>query len=1523
MRIRQMLIGALALACACAFGAEGNPMQLSTNEKLSEPKAANGATDRTEMALSCKAMVDGVEWSYIIIDGQAHVDYASSSNETGAITIPSILGGCPVTSIRWRQYDQPGTFERCFKLTSVTIPSGVKRIGGRTFSNCANLMSISVDSGNPSYSSRNGLLCTKDGSTLIAGVNGDVMIPPGVTNILDAAFYGCSNLVSVTMPDSVRYIGSELFCGCGRLRSFVVDDGNTIYCSRNGLLCSKDGLSIISGVNGDVVIPEGVTAIWDSAFSYCIGLTSVTIPSSVKSIEGAFSSCSGMMSFSVDADNPSYSSRSGLLCSKDGSTVIAGVNGNVTIPSSVTNIGSFAFSGCSGLTSVTIPSSVTSIGERAFEGCNGLTSVTIPSSVTSIGSFAFSGCSGLTSVTIPSSVSSIGWGAFSYCGNLMSISIDTDNPSYSSRDGLLCTKDGSMLIAGVNGDVTIPLSVTSIGERAFSGCSGLTSVAISSNVTSIGEGAFSGCRGLTSVRISSSVKSIERDAFYDCSGLMSFSVDTDNSSYSSRNGLLCSKDGSTVIAGVNGNVTIPSSVTSIGSFAFFGCSSLVSIAIPSGVTSIGERAFCYCSGLASVRIPSSVKRIGREAFSDCDNLMSISVDLDNPSYSSHNGLLCTKDGSTLVAGVNGDVTIPFGMKRVGESAFEGCNGLTSVTIPSSVTSIGDRAFAICGGLTSVTIPSSVTSIGTYAFMGTPFYDNMPDGMVVLGGGVLCWYKGEHSSTVEIPSNVTSIAGEAFSERCWSSSDARLQAVVIPSSVVHIGSRAFYCCGNLTNVTMFGERPNAPNNIFERCGKLKSIHVPANAKSWAGMEKWQGVPLVFDGAAAARLLPESLSAGLEGALVGYWTFDGNANDATKNRNNGALHGVTQTEDRYGNANKAYRFNGSSYIEVPHAETLNMTHAITMTAWIKPHNWWNNDWIVVVHKGDRRRCNYQPSMTINNAVFLSWHDGIIGRGSQLGLELNKWQQVALTYESSKSLCFYRNGVLIGTWQFAKDLRPNNGSLLIGCDPVGRAEYFIGDMDDVRLFNRALSEKEINELYKAEAPSQEGIQQVVGGMVESAEVKLPYEVVDGAVVLGNSKAFSPRLLSRGTRRDERKFVAVKFSSGELVVPDAVDGIPVRCIGCGAFADCNGLKSVTIPSSVTNIGENAFGGGRFSAPFGRVVRRGNKSDEFSGLKSFSVDADNPSYSSRNGMLCAKDGSILIAGVDGDVIIPEGVASIGNGAFSGRSGLTSVSIPNGVTNIGSSAFSGCRSLVCVSIPSSVSNIWPSTFSGCSSLASVTIPNSVMNIGSFAFSGCSSLASVTIPNGVANIGFSAFSGCRSLTSVAMPDSVTNICEGAFAGCRGLTSFIVGPGNPSYKFAAGLLVTKDGRTLIAGVNGLASVTIPDGVTSIGDGAFRGCSGLASVSIPNSVTNIGNSAFSSCTNLTSVTIPNSVTNIHPWAFFGCDNLSSVDVLKEGKVEKLSFQDFCKQWKLGAGARRTLGARPSLRRMLEQRESKAATD
>ena len=378
-----------------------------------------------------------------------------------------------------------------------------------------------------------------------------------------------------------------------------------------------------------------------------------------------------------------------------------------------------------------------------------------------------------------------------------------------SSKGLAFTllDDGTYEVSGIGSctdtEIIIPSvyndkPVTSIGDSAFRGCSGLTSITIPDSVTSIGDDAFDGCSGLTSVTIGGSVTSIGRGAFFKCSGLTSITIPDSVTSIGDR--AFCGCSGLT-------SVTIGNSVTSIGVWAFDGCSGLTSVTIGGSVTSIGGYAFSGCSGLTSVTIPDSVTSIGNYAFYNCSGLTSVTI------------------GNSVIS--------------IGDDAFSGCSGLTSVTIGGSVTSIGDRAFRGCSGLTSVTIPDSVTSIGDGAFSGCSGIESL----VVTTGNKK--YHSENNCIIEtetkrlivgcktsiIPSDgrVTLIGDYAFS-------GSGLTSITIPDSVTSIGYGAFSGCSSLTSVTIPDSVTSIGEWAFAYCGGLKNITYTGTIADWRNIDK---------------------------------------------------------------------------------------------------------------------------------------------------------------------------------------------------------------------------------------------------------------------------------------------------------------------------------------------------------------------------------------------------------------------------------------------------------------------------------------------------------------------------------------------------------------------------------------------------------------------------------------------------------------------------------------------------------------
>ena len=635
-----------------------------------------------------------------------------------------------------------------------------------------------------------------------------VIIKNGVASIGDYAFRNCSSLTSIVIPDSVTSIGYQTFTYCSSLTDayYLGDIAGWCGISLEASIMSYAKNLYIDGklVEGELVIPDGVTTIPAHAFNGR-EITKVTISESVTTIgEDAFGSCSSLIDVYYEGSiagwcDISFGNYYANTMYYADNLYIDGklVEGELVIPDSVTTIGSYAFYSCDSLTSVTIGSGVTSIGSSAFSGCYKLVEVYNKSSLNItkgssdngyVGYYALNvyteeGGSKLstdengyiiyndgadkilvsyvgaeTDLVIPDGITAINNYAFRNCSSLTSIVIPDSvitigDYAFYGRSGLI--------------SIVIPDSVITIGSSAFYSCHSLISVTIGSGVTSIGSSAFSGCYKLVEVYNKSSLNITKGSTSDGYVGYYALAVYTDeyvSKVSTNEDGYIIYADGAdkTLVGyvGAETDLVIPDVITAINNYAFRECTSLTSIVIPDSVTTIGKYAFYYCYSLTSVTIGS-------------------------------------------------------GVTSIGEGAFYGCDSLTGIVIPDSVTTIGTSAFKGCTSLTSITLPFvGATKDGTsnthfgYIFGASSYSyndDYVPSSLkeVIITGGITirssAFYGCISLTSVVIPDSVTSIGNYAF-YGCSS-----LTSIVIPDSVTTIGWGAFSNCTSLTSVTF--EDPN--------------------------------------------------------------------------------------------------------------------------------------------------------------------------------------------------------------------------------------------------------------------------------------------------------------------------------------------------------------------------------------------------------------------------------------------------------------------------------------------------------------------------------------------------------------------------------------------------------------------------------------------------------------------------------------------------------------------------------------------
>ena len=1294
------------------------------------------------------------------------------------------------------------------------------------------------------------------------------------------------------------------------IQSQITYAGKTYYVTEIDSNAFKNCIHI-----GSVTISEGITSIGKEAFRGCTGMTSVRIPSTVPIIGmSAFAGCTSLISVTIPEGVTSIAHSAFYACS--------GLK-SITIPEGVTFIGALAFSGCSGLTSLTIPASVTSISSNAFSGCDGLTSVTtntnanlsyasicfikdgityqvlnkntvsvvannynysgevvIPEYVsfgntfiTSIDANAFSYCSDLTAVTIPNSITSIGNETFSYCTNLTKVTLNSNaivSASYAMNINL-CTKFGTQVTEYILGE-----NVTAIGRFAFYHCDGLTSVTIPEGVTSIGEYAFLQCSNVQEFIFESETPpTFEPSVFTEtscpiyvpnASAVTAYKEAANMSEYASRIMIMptyvvvdgikyqLQEDGTFAVVANNysGEIVIPSSINYNG--------------VATAVTAINTNAFSNCTGLTAVTIPSSITSIATDVFSGCPNLTKVTLNsnaIASKTYTNDSNLKHIFGDQVTEYVLGEDVT------AIGESAFYGCTGLTSVTINTNVdisnakmyfikdgfkyqvlnknsvsvvansysgkvvipetvtagnifnvTSIGSSAFYDCRDLLSVIIPESVTSIGSSAF-----------------------YDCRDLLSVIIPESVTSIGSRAF---CYCTG---LVSVTIPESVTSMGELALANCSNVQEIVFEGETPPTfGSDVLYNTGS-EPIYVPnasavtayksaTNMSSYnAGRVQVKPATIIVDGVKYSML-----SSGSFAVVANNYSGDVVIRESIDY--NGAAIAVTSI-----NSNAFSNCTGLTAVTIPSSITsiatvvfsgcTNLTKVILNSNAIASKYYTSKSNLKHIFGDQVTKYVLGENVTaIGSSAFygntglvsVTIPESVTSIGSYAFTGCDGLTSVTINTDANlsyASMYFIKDGIkyqVLNKNSVSVVANSYSGEVVIP-KTVTAGNIFNITSIGTEAFSDCSNVQEF--VFEGEMPPAFGLRVFYGTScpiyVPTASAVTAYKAAENMSNYASRVQVKPIVvdgIKYQLQEDGTFTVVAKSYSGEIVIPSSIDyngeATAVTSIAANAFKDCTGLTAVTIPSSITSIATNAFSG---CTNLTKVTLNSN------------AVASNTSYYSNL--------KTIFGAQVTEYVLGEDVTSIGHYAFRSCTRLTSVTIPESVTSIGSSAFEGCTGLTSVTISEGVASIGSSAFSGCTGLTSVTIPEGVTSIGGSAFSGCTGLTSVTIPEGVTSIGSSAFSGCTNLTKVTLNSNT--IASETYTNRSNLKT-IFGPQVTEY--VLGEDVTAIGDYAFYGNTGLVSVTISEGVTSIGGSAFYGCTGLTSVTIPEGVTSIGTEAFYNC-------------------------------------------------------------------------------
>ena len=1367
---------------------------------------------------------DGVPYIYVELE-DGTVEIRSYTGHRRYITIPDTIDGKAVTSIGIE------AFAGETNLRDVRLPNTLVRIRNGAFSGCSNLIGLSIPDSVTTIED----MAFYDNMRLSSISFGT---ESQLKSIGEFAFSGCKKLQSFTLPREVIQLSHSAFYRDTAIISFAVQDGNTAFTAVNGILCNADASILICypyGKTGEAIIPETVTTVGSYGFRYA-KCRSVDF-ANVRSIE----------------DYAFFQSR---------------LQGDLVLSNQISSIGEAAFAHNYYLYSLTFGNGLTEIPDKAFLECTALKEIVFSSTVQTVGKEAFKMCDSLSSVTLTDSIQTIGREAFSGCSSLKALNF-AENGALTKIDDFAFYSTSlteldfprSLVSIGSKSFEELPLtsvifaengSLTEIGSLAFAMCKDITELILPDSLKSIGSEAFAGT-SISEILIPKELKFFGGGAFASCPNLTAIDVSVQNPYYNTINGAVYSEDGKSFIAYPAGNAstdyTILSGTQTIGAGSFAGTFYLQNVISPDGVQLIGESAFAR-SSVVTVTLGDGLKEIESFAFSSAKQLTS--------------------------------VNLPEGLEKVGRYAFEKTDSLLELVIPESLTVLTEYSFYECGAR-RYTLPETLTAIETYALAyNTNLYSlHIPDLVTQIGRYAFAYNLNMAEVTFHETTRLSRISLNSFA-LCG------LQSFTVPANVSSIAQGAFAGCGKLTHIT-FAENSKLTSisaYMFDGCSDLTEIVfrngsalTSIQAHGFEGMTKLQWVD--FGNAKLTEIdnfafrFCESLTEIdiPEGVInVGRFAFYG-----CQALREAALPSTLEHIGRFaflGTNDLSLYFAAESlplYLDEDwdhgvKGYYLGVTEVIEADPWK----------YAILSSGGVALLEYLGNETVIDLSSLDLGGAIVTLGGKLfaydALEsivlpdtLTTIQNEAFYHSSLKSVTIPKSVQFIGRAAFAD----TPIEVLTFADDASLTVIEQSAFENTASLRAVALPASLTTLGRAVFQNSgitvlrfaDGI-----GITEIPENAFAYSAITSLTLPKGTT-----LINHNAFRNTAALESVVFGTADFSVMS------------NAFYQ-SGLKSLQIPANMTYIGEYAF------------VALCN-------LTAFGVDSNNPYYTEVDGLLLGSNGRKLIAvpaGRVGSLTVPAGIEVLGFGAFEqtalseikflenanilsfgyrafyAAKSLTTMHIPASVVAIDYYAFANCTALERITFADSsgLNGIYEGAFYGCAALSDIRLPNEIVEISDFAFYGCAKLNAIptgedsalkgiygyamaytglsgelTLPETLIDIGEYAFLGTK-LTKVTVPD--TNAWDlmigiGAFEECNNIEEItlpFIGGSFEDPKHSWFGYIFGAGGYEASGVyvpEKLKHITITEGITSLGTGAFSNLPSVERITLPHSVVTVSDNAF----------------------------------------------------------------------------------